>query len=132
MTHFSDLPHSPALPAVENGLLGEWQKQLDALFPVAVADSPLRLWAPGDPIPSTGRRLLIGVATWSAQDLALLDGVADSLEIPAPGLTIEVFNVADCTSPAAFERYIPGISRVFHTPVAGVWSDGQLIESASG
>jgi hypothetical protein len=132
MSPFVDLLRSPLLPEPQNGFLGDWQKQLDSLFPSAVAASPFRLWSPGAPIPSTGRRLLIGVATWSKQDLALLDTVAQAVLTGGIPLAVEVFNVAECRSPAAFEDYITGLGRVFQTPVVGVWSDGQQLEAASG
>jgi hypothetical protein len=132
MTPFADLLRSPLLPESRNGFVGDWQKQLDALFPSAVAASPFRLWSPGDAIPSQGRRLLIGVATWSKQDLALLDTVAQAVLTGGVPLTIEVFNVAECRSPSAFEDYIPGLGRVFQTPVVGLWSDGQQTDAGSG
>jgi putative restriction endonuclease len=132
MTVFSDLVRSPSLQASPDGSLGQWQREVDALFPAAVSKSPFRLWSPGDPIPATGDRLLIGVATWSAQDLALLDAVSQALATRRPGLVVDVFNVAECPSPQAFERYVPGMGNVFHTPVVGLWSDGRLVDKASG
>jgi hypothetical protein len=75
---------------------------------------------------------LIGVVTWSAYDMKLLDAVSRVLQRPPSGLTVEVFNVADCSSPEAFDRYVPGTGRVFQTPVVGLWSDGQLVDKATG
>lgn len=64
--------------------------------------------------------------------MALLDAVSQAQQTRTPGLEFEVFNVADCTTPQAFERYVPGVGDVFHTPVAGLWSEGRLVETASG
>jgi hypothetical protein len=132
MTVFSNLVRSPLPQSSPDGSLEQWQKGVDVLFPSAVSRSPFRLWSPGDPIPATGDRLLIGVATWSAHDLVLLDTVSQALQTRPPGLAVDVFNVADCASPQAFERYVPGIGNVFHTPVVGLWSNGRLVEKASG
>jgi hypothetical protein len=132
MTTFADLPRSPLLPAPDGAFLGEWQKQLDALFPPVVAASPLRLGTPGEAIQAAGRRLLIGVATWSQSDLQLLDTVADALLAGRLTIIAEVFNVADCRAPADFEYSIPGLGRVYQTPVAGLRSDGELSQTASG
>jgi hypothetical protein len=132
MTPFTDLAESPALPESPDGSLAARQGALDALFPAAVAHSPLRLWAPGDPVPARGDRLLIGIATWSGRDMALLDAVSQSLRDRHPPVTIEVFNVAGCASPDVFDRYVPGIGAVYHTPVVGLWSEGRLVDKASG
>src|SRR5262249_9087481 len=114
MTVFSDLVRSPLPQSSPDGSLEQWQEGVDALFPSAVSRSPFRLWSPGDPIPATGDRLLIGVATWSAHDLGLLDAVSQALQTRPPGLAVDLFNVADCATPQAFERYVPGIGNVFH------------------
>jgi len=132
MTTFYDF--SQALPSSGQGegSLGLSQKNLDARFPSVVSTSPFRLWSPGNPIPAKGKRLLIGVATWSAYDMKLLDAVSQALQRPVLDLTVEVFNVADCSSPEAFDQYVPGIGRVFQTPVVGLWSDGNLVDKATG
>lgn len=104
------------------------QRRVDELFPSVAAAQAFRNWAPGDPVDDHGQRLLIGVATWSAPDMQFLDSLAAS----PPPITIDVFTVAECRSMADFERYVPGIGTVFHTPVVGLWRDGQLVSTASG
>jgi hypothetical protein len=37
-----------------------------------------------------------------------------------------------CKSQADFESCLPGIGKVFQTPVVGIWSNGRLTEKASG
>lgn len=132
MTTFYDLSQALTSSGRPDGSLGPGQKKLDDRFPSAVSTSPFRLWSPGDPIPAGGKRLLIGVATWSAYDMKLLDAVSQALPRLPAGLTVEVFNVADCSSPEAFDQYVPGIGSVFHTPVVGLWCDGKLVDKATG
>ena len=132
MTPFTDLIRSPALPASPDGSLADRQSAIDAFFPSVVSVSPLRLWRPGDPIEPTGRRLLLGVATWSVPDLTMLDELARALHRQPAGVVVDVFNVADVRSAGDFDRYVPGIGTVFHTPVAGLWIDGRLVAKASG
>jgi hypothetical protein len=132
MTTFYDLSQALTSIGQRDGSPGLSQKDLDDRFPSVISASPFRLWSPGNPISARGKRLLIGVATWSAYDMKLLDAVSQALQRPPSGLTVEVFNVADCSSPEAFDRYVPGIGRVFHTPVVGLWSDGKLVDKATG
>lgn len=132
MTTFYDLSQALTSSAQPDGSPGSGQKNLDDRFPSAVSTSPFRLWSPGNTISARGKRLLIGVATWSAYDMKLLDAVSQALPGLPAGPTVEVFNVANCSSPEAFDRYVPGIGSVFHTPVVGLWSDGQLVDKATG
>jgi hypothetical protein len=132
MTTFLDLSRSLTSSGPGEVSLGPRQKDVDDRFPSVVSTSPFRLWSPGNPIPETGKRLLIGVATWSAHDMKLLDALAQALQRLPPDLTVEVFNVAGCSSAEAFDRYVPGIGKVFHTPVVGLWSEGRLVEQATG
>src|SRR5262249_41660340 len=108
MTSFSELSRTPTPPVPPDGSLAGRQRKLDELFPWVVSGGPFRRWSPGDPIPASGNRLLVGVATWSAYDMKLLDTVSGALQRPKAGLTVEVFNVADCPTPESFERYVPG------------------------
>ena len=45
---------------------------------------------------------------------------------------VDVFNVLDFKSQSDFDKYVPGIARVFQSPVLGVWEDGTLKRSLSG
>jgi hypothetical protein len=119
MTTFHEVSRLPASEA-------------DALFTSTLAKSPLRLWAPGEPIDAQGARLLIGVATWSEQDMRWLDALSVRAARHLDTVRLDVFNVAECKSPHEFARYIPGIGQVFHTPVVGLWVGGQLSGKGSG
>lgn len=100
------------------------------LFPALVSGSPrLTLWAYGAPIPSTGRFLLVGVATWSGYDMKLLDILEQSIGGPD---VIGVFDTAECKSDEDFDARIPGIGTVFQPPVVGLWEQGKLIAYGSG
>jgi hypothetical protein len=99
----------------------------DRQFPELAAASPFRLWSPGDRIAERGLRYLIGVATWCGYDMRLLDVIAEALSRNAAhAQTIEVFNTADCRLAVDFERYIPGVKEILHTPVVGLWCDSQF------
>jgi hypothetical protein len=102
-------------------------------FPRKVSQSKLRLRAPGDPLPETGRHFIVGVASYSADELALLDQLQDFLEnAKVQGIDVEVFDVLSCGQVGDFEKFIPGIGGVYRTPIIGVISDGKLIDHASG
>ena len=78
-------------------------------------------------------RMLLGVASYSVADLAVLDTLneaASSKEAIWPRL--DVFNVLDCRSIQDFEKYVPGIGKVFQTPVVGYWEEGLLKEKKRG
>jgi hypothetical protein len=132
MTPFTNLIRSTVLPAALDGSMGDRQRAIDALFPKVVSATPLRLWQPGDPIEPAGRRLVLGIATWSVPDMTMLDELARALHRQPAGLVVDVFNVADVRSAGDFDRYVPGIGPVFHTPVVGLWIDGRLVAKASG
>ncbi|HEV3144311.1 MAG TPA: hypothetical protein VGZ47_10530 [Gemmataceae bacterium] len=97
--------------------------------------SHLRLWQPGDPVVAVPIRVLVGVATYSALDLRLLEIIDRKLEEASRNgatLHVEVFNVLECRDQADFEKYIPGIGTVFQTPVVGIWENGVLVHRATG
>jgi hypothetical protein len=105
----------------------------DRRFPDVVAQSPFRVWHPGDPIPAKGTRLLVGVATWSGYDMRLLDVIAEAVTRAGSGdQTLEVFNTAECKQPGDFAAYVPNRWELVNTPVAGVWLDGTLNWSGQG
>jgi hypothetical protein len=108
----------------------EWD---DCQFQTLVKQGPLQLWRPGMPIPDRGTRLLLGVATWSGYDMRLLDVIVNSQRRnPQEDLIVEVFNVAECHKTSDFRRYIPKLQQVFHTPVVGVWRNGQFQDAWHG
>ena len=97
------------------------QQQRDAAEHLAglLRESRLHLWQPGDPVPNRGRRILLGVASYSLPDLALLDTLNEADEQGSIWPRLDVFNVLQCQSIQDFERYVPGIGKVSRRQ----WSD---------
>ena len=97
------------------------QQQRDAAEQLAglLRESRLQLWQPGDPVPNRGRRILLGVASYSLPDLALLDTLNEADEQGSIWPRLDVFNVLQCQSIQDFERYVPGIGKVSRRQ----WSD---------
>jgi hypothetical protein len=105
----------------------------DRLFPSLIGASHFQLWSPGDPIPSQGTRILLGVATWSAYDLHLLDVVERALSAQnGEPLRIDVFNAGSLTRTDAFTAFIPEIKSPLQMPVVGIWRDGRLCQWGEG
>jgi hypothetical protein len=88
-----------------------------------------RIWSPGDLIPATGERLLIGLARWCTYDRKLL-ALLESL--PSNSCRIDLFDADRCESQGAVRDYIPRIGFVHHMPIVGYWRDGLLVESECG
>jgi hypothetical protein len=122
--------------------VAECQLAARTAFPEFVESSEMHLWRPGQPMSANGRRLVIGVATYSVHDLNLLDLIQSYLTshsvnggidfAPDSVLSVDVFDVLDCRTPNDFEKYVPGIGPVSQTPVVGLWVDGGLVGSAFG
>ena len=124
MTFFDLLAQSSA----DGGTAG-----VDRRFYDLVEQSPFELWSPGDPIPQHAVRLLIGVATSSAPDMALLDVIAEAMARgPSAMPAVDVFNTADCPRQESFRKYIPTLRDVADTPVAAIWFGGQLTWRGQG
>jgi hypothetical protein len=119
---FLDLRRTGLQPRDENA-------RADLFFPQLVARSGMRLWRPGDGI-APGRRLLLGVVTWSLYDLGLLDVLCQLREGGRHAdLAVDVF---DLDRERDFERFVPGLDPVVQPPVAGFWEAGLLHAGASG
>jgi hypothetical protein len=111
--------------------IGEENDRAERLFPVLIEQSRLHLWRPGDPI-AEGRRLLVGVATWSLYDLSLLEVLDLAVKDGRSGVDrIGVFDV-DRVERGDFEDYIPGLGKMVVTPVAAIWEGGILVDKRFG
>jgi hypothetical protein len=109
----------------------ELQREADEEFWQAIEAGGFRRWRKGDPVLRAGRRLLIGLASYSRQDVELAQELIDRrLREQTP--VIELFNVLDVQDMNDFEQYIPGIGNVYQTPVVGSWDDGVLVRKAQG
>src|SRR5258707_8256996 len=95
----------------------ELQRSIRPVLLQLARENGFKTWAIGDGIPADGRRLLIGVAEYSRYDFELLDAVCGSHKFKF----LDIFMLSDCKSQSEIEAYIPGVARVFHSPVAGIW-----------
>jgi hypothetical protein len=102
-------------------------------LPILLSGTSLHKWKPGDAISTKGLRMLLGVASYSPFDLQLLDLLNEKIS-PAnnSSIQVDVFNVLECTNMEDFSCYIPGIAKVYQTPVVGIWKDGVLFDQAWG
>lgn len=121
--------------AQEQGLDAAQEQSLAAArFPQAVEESHLVLWKPGDPVPSVGRRLLLGVApAWNRYDLILLDVMESQLSAGSTSdVTVQVFDADQCRTPEEVAAVVPGLKNPAGYPLLSVWSDGRHLESHCG
>ena len=99
----------------------------------ALSGSHLNYWRLDDSVPNAGRRTLIGIAPYAFPDLELLDSLERALSKKSNSTErIDVLDVLTCRTVDDFERCLPGIGKVFQTPVVGFWKNGDLEQKASG
>jgi len=108
------------------------QLQASRELPSFLAQSRLNHWTSNSGIPSQGIRFLIGVACWSLYEMRLLDALDYVLAKEATLVQIDVFDIDECLSQEDIDKRLPGIGRVYHTPVVGVWQDGEQVYCGSG
>ena len=110
---------------------GQLQEQASKRFPNVVGH--MEIWRPNDsPFEPHDQDVLIGVATYSLEDLKLLDEIELRLRVHWAPERISAFDISAFTEMGDFERLLPGIGKVFQTPVVGCWRNGQLTERLSG
>src|SRR6266851_3317599 len=102
MTMFHEILDNPNHR--EPGLL---QSEARRLFPTIVTKSHLEKRAPGDPVPSRGQYVIIGVATYSRDDLQLLDDVEAAHPKWGQTSRVVVFDLMDCKDMEDVRRYVP-------------------------
>ena len=99
-----------------------------------LAHDSLSIWSIHDlpARPETGNFVLICVAVYSLPDMELLDAVvAKQRESKYREERLDIVNVLTC-SQTDFDSRIPGIGKVFQTPVVGIWKYGVLEKKGSG
>jgi hypothetical protein len=112
---------------------GEQPAYVSSRLCEALSGSHLNYWRLEDSVPYTGRRTLIGIAPYALADLELLDSLEQSLSKKAGSdERIDVLDVLTCTTMDDFERCLPGVGKVFQTPVVGVWENRVVGQRASG
>jgi hypothetical protein len=103
-------------------------EHLPEAFPVKT----IKLWRFGEPFSGEGRRILIGIATYSLPEMRALDTLIDAANHASTIKgTIDVFDTAACRNLEDFKRLVPGIGPSLHTPIVGVWENGVLKEKAT-
>ena len=127
------LSFSELLEPIAGFTPGQLQEQASKRFPNIVDESHMEIWRPNDgPFEPHDQDVLIGVATYSIEDLKLLDEIEQRLRVHSAPERISVFDISAFTEMRDFERLLPGIGKVFQTPVVGFWTNGQLTERLSG
>jgi len=106
---------------------GEQLRYVLSELPERIKSMGLNIWNSGDRIQSSGKRILLGIAHYSREDLELLDLLR---ELPLEEVQLDIFIVSACKSQSEIEIYIPGIQKVVNTPVVGIWQDGILVDKA--
>lgn len=102
------------------------------LFLQMLQEHGFREWRPGGTVPQNGLRLLLGLASYSYPDLALVQRLVDTVESRAFLGVIEFFDMLNVLTVEDLRNYIPGIGTPVQTPVAGLWVDGELVQRAAG
>lgn len=98
----------------------ELQDDAASSFSAYVAKSNLRERRPSEPI-SKRKHVILGVASYSPQELELLDEIDANHARWKHAYTVYVFDVSGCQSMSDLERYLPGSQNVDQTPIVGVW-----------
>lgn len=108
------------------------QSRAQQQFPSLVSQSHLQPRKPCGPIPSAGIQVVIGVASYSPQELELLDDVNSAYNNWRGKVQITVFDVLECQAMSNFEKYLPGAGLVAQSPVVAVWEGGNLAAQQTG
>ena len=107
------------------------QRQAQAQFPTLLKECGL-LYASGQPVPQAGNFLLIGIAAgYSKSDLSFLDEIR-AVIVHKDKELVCVFDVSVLKKMEDIEKFIPGLTPVYQTPVIGFWVNGQLIVKKTG
>ena len=85
----------------------ERQTYILSRLPTRAQERGMRVWKPGDGIPTLGRRFLIGVEPFS-RELNLLDSVCETLK----GNQLDMFILSQCKSQSEIEDFVAGIAPV--------------------
>jgi hypothetical protein len=111
---------------------GPLQSAARRRFPSIVQKSHLGQRDPGDAIPSSGKYAIIGIATYSPDELRLLDEVETAY--PRWGTTsrVAVFDVMECKDMEDVKKHIPAFATVVQTPVVALWDGGKLVSAQTG
>lgn len=111
---------------------GPLQASARRQFPGLVRSSHFEKRTPGASIPATGRYVIIGIASYSREELQLLDEVNAAFHRWGPTATTAVFDLMECTDAREVRECAPPFVHVSQTPLVAVWDDGMLVEAQAG
>jgi hypothetical protein len=111
---------------------GSLQSEARRLFPSIVKKSHLEQRMARSPVPKRGKYVIIGVATYSPDDLRLLDEVEAAYRQWQKKSKIVVFDLMECKDMCDVREYVPPFSEVVQTPVVALWDSGKPIAFQTG
>ncbi|HLN32455.1 MAG TPA: hypothetical protein VK395_32305 [Gemmataceae bacterium] len=111
---------------------GPLQSNAHRLFPSVVKKSHFERRLPSDPVPSDGKYIILGIATYSPEELQLLDDVEAAHQHWDKASKVVVFDVMECRDMNDMRGYVPPLGVVVQTPVVAFWDGGKLVESQTG
>jgi hypothetical protein len=111
---------------------GPLQSDARRLFPAIVQRSHLEQHVPGSAVPTTGKYVIIGVATYSPDELRLLDDLEAAHARWGGTSKVVVFDVLDCNDMNDMRKHVPSLMVVVQTPVVAFWDGGKLVASQTG
>lgn len=104
----------------------DFRERMDSRYSV------FTVWSPGDPIQTRGVRWLIGTSEWSIDDFVLLEILERELAARNISDRIDVFDATGFTTDEQYQPYIPGMTGIRATTLAGCWMNGELIAMGRG
>jgi len=111
---------------------GPLQSDARSQFPLIVKNSHLEPRLPGSPIPASGKYVIIGVATYSRDELRLLDEVEAAFPQWEKTAKVVVFDVMECKDMDEMRQFAPPHVVVAQTPVVALWDQGESVASQTG
>ena len=113
---------------------GQLQKDARARFPILVQTSHLRERLKDKPLSnaSTGQKVILGVATYSRDELELLDNLEQSHLDWESSTEISVFDITECKNSCDLRKYLLQDMTNVQTPVVVIWNDGRMVGTQTG
>jgi hypothetical protein len=111
---------------------GPLQANARQLFTSVLERSHLKPRLPGAPVPDEGEYVILGVASYSPDELQLLDEVEAVHHQWAASSKVAVFDLTTCKGMTDMKGYLPPLSVVAQSPVVALWDRGKLIASTTG
>ena len=108
------------------------QQNAERRFGQQISQSRLHRRELSEP-PGVNQYVVIGIATYSPLELALLDEINSQSRLWSDRWRIDVFSILGCKSLDDFQKYMPGVKQEIHqTPVVAVWDQGKLVTCTTG